>query len=260
VELAQFLGTADINFNIADTETYKAGVSAAGKLTAAWGKVGEDSTLSAKYTVTSGTKESASITVTIPTPSWEGISEGNPGSCTVYADAGGGHRAQAIVLGNLPYNRGKADGEAQFTPVTVNLRGTKTVVYKRGTQTTVNLRGTKTVVYKRGSKVTGQNIGTKRASALYGYTKYADGLRKTLYSYSGGTYKSEGTHIWYYGGTVKDLYEAGDSYTLYKDGGSADYYDDGGTGTYYTDGGSADYYTDGGSATYYTKTTQGGTT
>ena len=109
-KIASFIGTGPINFNIADTETYKAGVSAAGKLTPAWGKVGEDSTLSAKYTVTSGTNETASITVTIPTPSWDGISEGNPGSCTVYADAGGGHRAQAIVLGNLPYNQGKTDG------------------------------------------------------------------------------------------------------------------------------------------------------
>lgn len=153
------------------------------------------------------------------------------------------------------YNDGVTEGESHFEAVTVNLRGTKTVIYKRGTKTTVNLLGTKTVIYKRGTKTEGTNLGTKRENACYGYTNYASGASRELFRKSGDSYVSVGTHIWRYGGTVKNLYEAGSDYTLYGNGGSVEYYTDGGTADYYTDGGTVEYYADGGTATYYRKKT-----
>ena len=110
-QTAKFLGTAPLSFSIADTAKYRAAVSAAGALTGAWSKLDPDDTYAPKYTVTSGTGKDRTITVSAVSPNgWEGISAGNPGSCTVYADAGGGHRAKFLVLGNLPYQQGLADG------------------------------------------------------------------------------------------------------------------------------------------------------
>lgn len=110
-QTAKFLGTAPLSFSIAGTAKYRAAVSAAGALTGAWSKLDPNDTYAPKYTVTSGTGEDRTITVSAVSPNgWEGISAGNPGSCTVYADAGGGHRAKFLVLGNLPYQQGLADG------------------------------------------------------------------------------------------------------------------------------------------------------
>ena len=110
-QTAKFLGTAPLSFSIADTAKYRAAVSAAGALTGAWSKLDPNDTYAPKYTVTSGTGEDREIIVSAVSPNgWEGISAGNPGSCTVYADAGGGHRAKFLVLGNLPYQQGLADG------------------------------------------------------------------------------------------------------------------------------------------------------
>lgn len=112
-----FLGAktdpATLNIKIADTQTYKDGVSAAGALREAWSKISEGAAYPAKYTVTSGTNVTKSITVSATSDGWTGVSSGNFGSCLVYADAGGGHRAQYLVLGKIPYDQGYEDGAAQ---------------------------------------------------------------------------------------------------------------------------------------------------
>lgn len=110
-QTAKFLGTAPLSFSIAGTAKYRAAVSAAGALTGAWSKLDPNDTYAPKYTVTSGTGEDREIIVSAVSPNgWEGISSGNPGSCTVYADAAGGHRAKYTVDGTLPYQQGLADG------------------------------------------------------------------------------------------------------------------------------------------------------
>ena len=142
----------------------------------------------------------------------------------------------------------------------VTLQGTKTVIYKRGTKKDVTLQGTKTVVYRRGEKRTGNKIGTEHTDALYGGAYLFNKAKTELFYKNGTTYASLGSHVWHRDGTAATLYEKGSAYTLYTDGGSAEYYDAGTDATLYEDGGSVEYYAagteetlyeDGGSVEYY---------
>lgn len=120
--IEEFLGTGDINISIADTKKYKDGVSAAGALREAWAKISDGAAYPAKYTVTSGTNVTKSITVSATSDGWTGVEAGKSGSCLVYADAGGGHRAQYLVLGKIPYDQGYEDGLADGSGADVSFQ------------------------------------------------------------------------------------------------------------------------------------------
>lgn len=113
----EFLGNKEdpdtVNISIVDTETYRTGVSTAGALTASWSGADVDHQYNDTYTVRSGTNESRSVTVSMRSGGWTGISSGHAGTCTLYATAGGADRAQYLITGNAPYQQGLTDGAAQ---------------------------------------------------------------------------------------------------------------------------------------------------
>ncbi len=111
----EFLGNKEdpdtININIADTQIYRTGVSAAGTLSEAWSKAAQTDTYSTVYTVTSGTNQQRSITLTRNSPTWS-TAPGVPGGMTYEIYAGGDTRMVIPVLGNVPYQQGLADAQA----------------------------------------------------------------------------------------------------------------------------------------------------
>lgn len=113
LESPMFLGTGDLSFSVADTQIYRTGVSAAGTLRATWSGADVDHQYNDTYTVTSGTNESRSVTVSMRSDGWTGVSAGHAGTCTLYATAGGADRAQYLITGNAPYQQGLIDGAAQ---------------------------------------------------------------------------------------------------------------------------------------------------
>lgn len=113
LESPMFLGTGDLSFSVADTQIYRTGVSAAGALRATWSGADVDHQYNDTYTVTSGTNESRSVTVSMRSGGWTGVSAGHAGTCTLYATAGGADRAQYLITGNAPYQQGLIDGAAQ---------------------------------------------------------------------------------------------------------------------------------------------------
>ncbi len=109
----EFLGYAEtdsVNISIADTAIYRAGVSAAGALTASWSGADVDHQYNDTYTVRSGTNQLQSVTVSMRNGGWTGISAGHAGTCTLYATAGGEDRAQYLITGSDPYQQGYIDG------------------------------------------------------------------------------------------------------------------------------------------------------
>ena len=104
-----FLGTGDLSFSVADTQVCQALVSAAGQITGSWSQIHSGDTYSPVYTA-STSKDSKSITVGVSSNGWAGVSAGHPGSCIVYATAGGANRAHVSISGSEPYQQGFIDG------------------------------------------------------------------------------------------------------------------------------------------------------
>lgn len=110
-QTAKFLGTSPLAFSVADTEICQALVSAAGQITAKWSQIHAGDTYSPVYTA-STSQDSESITVGVTSNGWAGVSSRHPGSCIVYATAGGGNRAHVSISGDEPYQAGYTDGLA----------------------------------------------------------------------------------------------------------------------------------------------------
>lgn len=197
-EEPMFLGTGDLSFSVADTQIYRAGVSAAGALTGAWSKLDPNDTYAPKYTVTSGTGEDREITVTAVSPNgWEGVSSGNPGSCTVYADAGGGHRARFLVLGNIPYQQGLADGGGSSDVVVTGSWSGKTYTAvnnknSSSASTTITIaQGAWTSDWKKTISVSADGNVIDNSTVINGQSVYDTGARDVdfgSFTFSGDTH------------------------------------------------------------------------
>lgn len=198
-QTAKFLGTAPLSFSIAGTAKYRAAVSAAGALAGAWSKLDPNDTYAPKYTVTSGTGEDREIIVSAVSPNgWEGISSGNPGTCTVYADAAGGHRAKYTVDGTLPYQQGLADGGGGGGDVVVSgsWNGkTYTAVNNKNSSsvstTIVVAQGAWTSDWKKTISVSADGSVIDSSTVINGQSVYDTGARDVdfgSYTFSGDTH------------------------------------------------------------------------